>query len=646
MASDMKRFALILVLLLCPALCVAQSASAPMPQSAAVLVKPTGLVTPITANSAARVRALSESETVTSDDIIRFNGSGTYDFDADPPSSTPRYIGTGAGVTVWIIDGDSTDHGDLIERCRDLSIQFNDKTLPLGLHVDSSGNLVSKLLLRSGTASEIDEIVLDVGEPAWKTDTYQLVVGDGSTAGGRLVGPSLGAAILAKADGIRSFVYLAAEDSGDARGEAIERAVADASTGDTVIVPSGISANIQSAINKANTTFINWGTLIGDPINMDSAGVFRFGNYGSVAATGDAVSVSHASATLYLVGTGSYSSSFGSAVSVSNGSVTIFGGSFGASFGAAINRSGGTLTVYPFVSGSTSGTITRPANSFFNQTPGTAFLSLIDDASAADIRNTAGATSGIFPASAGGTGLGSYTQGDLLYYNSGTTLSKLAKSTTAGHVLKNSGTNNNPAWGQVAVGELSGLGTGVATALGVNVGSAGAPVLFNGAGGTPSSITLTNGTGLPLSSGVTGVLPSANGGAGTVNGILKANGSGTTSAAVAGTDYVAPSTVGSSTSSGNVTVTYTASQRHYILTLGGNHQISLTSLSANDSQRVILEVVQDGSGGRVPTWGGSNIKWPGGVAPVLSTAIGARDILEFTWNGSNFALTNFLADVK
>jgi len=38
-------------------------------------------------------------------------------------------------------------------------------------------------------------------------------------------------------------------------------------------------------------------------------------------------------------------------------------------------------------------------------------------------------------------------------------------------------------------------GTGVATALAVNVGSAGAPVLFDGAGGTPSSLTGTNITG-------------------------------------------------------------------------------------------------------------------------------------------------------
>lgn len=54
--------------------------------------------------------------------------------------------------------------------------------------------------------------------------------------------------------------------------------------------------------------------------------------------------------------------------------------------------------------------------------------------------------------------------------------------------------------------DVSGLGTGVATALAIATGTnAGSFITYNGPAGTPSAITLTAGTGLPISTGVSGL---------------------------------------------------------------------------------------------------------------------------------------------
>ena len=58
----------------------------------------------------------------------------------------------------------------------------------------------------------------------------------------------------------------------------------------------------------------------------------------------------------------------------------------------------------------------------------------------------------------------------------------------------------------------------------------------------------------------------------------------------------------------------------------------------------ILHVVQDGSGSRTISWN-SVLKWPAGVAPVLSTGAGRRDIISFVSDGT-YLYGSYLPDVR
>ena len=109
------------------------------------------------------------------------------------------------------------------------------------------------------------------------------------------------------------------------------------------------------------------------------------------------------------------------------------------------------------------------ANTWSKLTAGSAYKSLVMNGAGtlpewnAVALNQSGAVSGALPATNGGTGQSAYALGDVLYSSATNTLSKLAgNTTTTKKFLTQTGTGSvsaAPAWEQVSLSDISGLGT-------------------------------------------------------------------------------------------------------------------------------------------------------------------------------------------
>ena len=191
---------------------------------------------------------------------------------------------------------------------------------------------------------------------------------------------------------------------------------------------------------------------------------------------------------------------------------------------------------------------------------------------------------------------------------------------------------------------VTALGTGVVAALGVNVGTAGAPVVNGGALGTPSSGTVTNLTGTASINinGTVGASTPTTGAFTTLAASSTVSGTGFTSyfALPPALGTTAPAevkaTVGWAANTAltdAATVAWDTNNQVATFTFVSSNRTMGAPTNLKNGAFYALAVIQN-AGSNTLTWN-SVFKWAAGVAPTLSTAAGAKDYFTFRSDGTN-----------